>query len=112
MPTTSLFVGEVYVSLYDVKGSVCDDTWNDAAAEVVCRERGFVSGNATRGTVPRSYPILVNGVNCTGNEKTLSDCQMKPFNETSNCRDRSSRAAVICSKKKGNLQIIEVTFIL
>lgn len=55
--STSRFVGEVSVSLYDVKGSICDDTWNDAAAQVVCREMGFVSGNATRGTVPKRYPL-------------------------------------------------------
>lgn len=110
--STSRFVGEVSVSLYDVKGSICDDTWNDAAAQVVCREMGFVSGNATRGTVPKRYPILASGVNCTGNEKSLSECQMKPFNETNNCRDSSSRAAFICSKKKGNFLVIEVLFII
>lgn len=25
----SCFVGEVFVLLYDVKGFICDDTWND-----------------------------------------------------------------------------------
>lgn len=107
IPMTILF-GDVDVSLYDVKGSICDDTWNDAAALVVCREKGFVSGNATRGSARRNYPTLVSGVNCTGNERALRDCKMKPFNETSNCLGRSSRAAVICSKKKGQIDLKEI----
>lgn len=104
----TILFGDVDVSLYDVKGSICDDTWNDAAALVVCREKGFVSGNATRGSARRNYPTLVSGVNCTGNERALRDCKMKPFNETSNCLGRSSRAAVICSKKKGQIDLKEI----
>ncbi|XP_061172170.1 deleted in malignant brain tumors 1 protein-like [Saccostrea echinata] len=99
IPMTILY-GDVEVKLYDVRGSICDDTWNDAAARVVCREKGFVSGNATRGSARRNFPTLVSGVNCTGNERALRECKMKPFNETNTCQGRSSRAAVICSKKQ------------
>lgn len=70
----SRFVGEVFVSLYDVKGFICDDMWNDVVVQVVCREMGFVLGNVIRGIVFKRYFIFVSGVNCTGNEKFLSEC--------------------------------------
>lgn len=70
----SRFVGEVFVLLYDVKGFICDDTWNDVVVQVVCREMGFVLGNVIRGIVFKRYFIFVSGVNCTGNEKFLSEC--------------------------------------
>ena len=95
------FFGDVEVERYGVWGSVCDTSWNDADAKVVCNQLGFLTGNATRGTARRNVPTLVGSVNCTGNETKLNQCKMLPFIEDHRCHTKSSRAAVVCSKKQG-----------
>lgn len=80
--------------------------WDNDDAQVVCRELGFAGGNATRGTVLRHVPTLFGHVNCSGTEKTLHRCPMATFREDHQCNERSSRAAIVCSKKAGIVYII------
>uniref|UniRef100_A0A4W4F025 SRCR domain-containing protein n=1 Tax=Electrophorus electricus TaxID=8005 RepID=A0A4W4F025_ELEEL len=58
-------------------GTVCDDDWDMRDAAVVCRELGCgeavdAVGKAHFG--PRSGPIWMNKVACSGSESTLKNC--------------------------------------
>lgn len=98
--------GHVEVARYGVIGSICDGGWTDKEARVVCTELGFRSGNATKGTAKRSMPTLVGGVNCTGSEKSLDQCDVTPFLHDHNCLTSASRAAVVCSKEESMLILL------
>ncbi|XP_033749618.1 deleted in malignant brain tumors 1 protein-like isoform X1 [Pecten maximus] len=68
--------GEVNVRKHGVWGQVCSTgtEWNDLAARVVCRERGFVDGKAY-GTVNETLrPIWITQLNCSGKESSLESC--------------------------------------
>ena len=59
-------------------GTVCDDFWEDVDARVVCRQLGLPATGAVsfdnaefgQGT----GPILLDDVNCNGNESRLENC--------------------------------------
>ena len=57
-------------------GTVCDDRWGRGSSTVVCRQLGL--GNT--GTFkyfdagPTSFPILLDEVNCNGNEANILAC--------------------------------------
>jgi len=80
---------------------VCDIGWDNKDAQVVCKQLGFTTGNATKGTSSRSLPTLMGSVNCTGTETNLKDCQLTDFNQDHQCVNRDTRAAIICSKDLG-----------
>ncbi|XP_065153009.1 neurotrypsin [Paramisgurnus dabryanus] len=79
-------------------GTICDDEWDDIDAEVVCRQLGL-------GGVPKAWtwahfgkgtgPILLDGVQCTGNELSLEECPHAPWGRH-NC-DHMEDAAVSCN---------------
>lgn len=78
-------------------GTVCDDFWNLQDAKVVCRMLGLQP--ATLAPRLAAYGrgkgrILLDDVNCTGNEKTLSECQHSGWGKT-NC-NHSEDAGVVC----------------
>lgn len=59
-----------------VWGQVCGSgtNWNDAAANVTCRQLGYIGGVAY-GTVNNTFkPIWVTKLNCNGNETSLAQC--------------------------------------
>ena len=69
-------------------GTVCDDSWDTAHAQVVCRELGYssvdtVAFNSTyfgKGNAS----IILDNVKCVGNESTLFSCT---YNTNQNCSD-------------------------
>ena len=74
---------------------VCDDDWDDADGVVVCRQLGYigleqVTTGSTFGTV--SDDFAMDGVECSGFEDRLEDCQ---FNSTGECGIQDG-AGVIC----------------
>ncbi|NWU69892.1 C163A protein, partial [Pterocles burchelli] len=79
-------------------GTVCDDSWDMADANVVCRQLGC--GSALSALSEAAFgegtgPIWLEKVHCKGTELSLWDCPTKPlFRE--NC-DHKEDAAVDCS---------------
>ncbi|KAM4643720.1 soluble scavenger receptor cysteine-rich domain-containing protein SSC5D-like [Amazona ochrocephala] len=79
-------------------GTVCDDGWDMADAEVVCRQLGC--GSALSAPPAASYgrgpdPIWLDDVECEGTEAALSECGARPWG-THNCAHRED-AAVVCA---------------
>uniref|UniRef100_A0A803T223 Soluble scavenger receptor cysteine-rich domain-containing protein SSC5D n=1 Tax=Anolis carolinensis TaxID=28377 RepID=A0A803T223_ANOCA len=65
-------------------GTVCDASWDIYDAQVVCRELGC--GNALKAFRGAHHgqgfgPIWIEGVNCTGKEASLSECNRSPWGE-------------------------------
>ncbi|XP_072549826.1 uncharacterized protein [Salminus brasiliensis] len=78
-------------------GTVCDNNWDMNDAEVVCRQMGC--GRAisihTRAYFGRgSVPILLDDVDCSGNESSITECGHKGFGRY-NC-DHNKDAGVTC----------------
>lgn len=89
--------GNVDVIRYGVTGAVCDVGWDNEDAKVFCRELGYLNGYATNGTYAGEKPMLVASFNCLGNESLLSQCRVSSLNDGPQCKNRLTRAAVICS---------------
>lgn len=85
---------ELYIS--GLWASVCYDDFDDADANVVCREMGYSSG--TKGSPGQYgviyYPRTITAMNCTGRENSLMNCS---FNTLSLCpRAWANYATVLC----------------
>ncbi|NWY21793.1 WC11 protein, partial [Aphelocoma coerulescens] len=79
-------------------GTICDDTWDMADANVVCRQLGC--GSAVSALSEAAFgegtgPIWLEKVHCKGTELSLWDCPTKPL-LGKNC-DHKEDAAVNCS---------------
>nr|XP_027326172.2 deleted in malignant brain tumors 1 protein [Anas platyrhynchos] len=79
-------------------GTVCDDGWDIAEANVVCRQLGCGAALSAPGSArfgEGSDPIWLDDVNCIGTEAVLSECQFQPWG-SHNCR-HGEDAGVVCS---------------
>ncbi|XP_041031977.1 neurotrypsin isoform X4 [Carcharodon carcharias] len=78
-------------------GTVCDKNWDDRDASVVCRQLGL-SGTAKSWMWSHfghgSGPILLDEVECTGNELYLDECQKSNWRQH-NC-EHAEDAGVSC----------------
>jgi hypothetical protein len=88
--------GRVEIRHQGVWGTVCDDDWDLADANVVCRQIGFSNAtNAYHDFSPSGTGhIWLDNVNCTGSESRLQDCPSKPFGDH-DCRE-FNHAGVTC----------------
>ncbi|XP_022096125.1 deleted in malignant brain tumors 1 protein-like [Acanthaster planci] len=92
-------------------GTVCDDFWQIADAEVVCKQLGFMS--ALRAVHRASYgpgrgPIHMDDVACTGDEQRLIECNF-PGWEIGNC-GHDEDAGVMCRPAvEGDLRLQDGT---
>ena len=74
-------------------GTVCDDGFGQAEADVICRQLGF--GPAKQGYRVGYFhnahfgrgsgPILMDGLQCTGAELALADCPFRGWGSYSYC---------------------------
>ena len=90
--------GRVEFCYNNTWGTVCDDSWDDDDASVVCRQLGFSATGATAFTRSRFGagfgPILLDDVYCVGTESRLTDCTASPIGDH-NC-GHSEDAGVRC----------------
>ncbi|NXI44892.1 NETR protein, partial [Galbula dea] len=89
--------GRVEVYYNGKWGTICDDQWDDQDAEVVCRQLGL-SGNPKALSWAHygqgSGPILLDEVECSGNELSLDQCKKSDWGQQ-NC-DHIEDAGVSC----------------
>ncbi|XP_038069382.1 soluble scavenger receptor cysteine-rich domain-containing protein SSC5D-like isoform X1 [Patiria miniata] len=79
-------------------GTICDTTWNQTDAGIVCRQLGFSGALEAKSAAhfgQGSGPVHMDGVACEGSEEKISDCPSHCWEETS-C-SHSHDAGVICS---------------
>ncbi|XP_075281870.1 T-cell differentiation antigen CD6 isoform X2 [Opisthocomus hoazin] len=89
--------GRVEMEQAGAWGTVCDDAWDTADADVVCRQ--LRCGRAVRAYGDAAFgrgsgPILRDEVGCEGHEEHLWDCPAAPEHDCSHKED----AGVVCSE--------------
>ena len=79
-------------------GTVCDDSFSDAAADVVCYQicgfGGYYERTNPYGEVSADKPIWLDNVDCDGDESRLTECDHNPWG-VENC-GHSEDIAVTC----------------
>jgi len=74
---------------------VCDDSWGQNEADVVCRSLGYSGGSATTNSRFGNAPggdFGMDDVNCQGYEENLTDCQYASYDDC----DANEAAGVVC----------------
>lgn len=97
----NLTSGRVEVYYSGEWGTVCDDNWDINDATVICRQLGYpgaVAAVRNGGFGPGSGTILLDDVNCNGNENKIDECSHAGWGQ-SNC-NHNEDAGVVC---QGNL---------
>ncbi|MBJ95113.1 MAG: hypothetical protein CMP23_11660 [Rickettsiales bacterium] len=78
--TGSGFEGRIEIYYSGQWGTICDDSWGTADAQVACRQLGLPSesaeavGNAAFGPGDESMEIWLDNVGCSGSEQRIEDC--------------------------------------
>ncbi|XP_056439263.1 deleted in malignant brain tumors 1 protein-like isoform X2 [Gadus chalcogrammus] len=85
-------------------GTVCDDRWDLADADVVCRQRGCgyavnVSGQGGAFPPATAGPVHLDELMCTGAESSLWACPVAPDGVLHDCGHKED-AGVVCSEMR------------
>ena len=89
--------GIVNVTVGGVSGMACSKTWDDRAANVTCRQLGFLGGIAYVFNNPRNgYPFVTGYVNCTGLETSLTECNYSRLGQDTGCTSGNYFAGALC----------------
>ncbi|ESO89230.1 hypothetical protein LOTGIDRAFT_106465, partial [Lottia gigantea] len=94
--------GRVEIIRNGIRGTVCDDDWNNEDASVICNRLGFPGaisspGKAFYGVSNEDNDILMDNVQCKGTETTLQSC----VHDTSHDCAASEAASVVCKPNQG-----------
>jgi len=86
--------------------TICDETFDNDDATVVCRTLNFTYGKAIHGSAfgNVSGPIGFTNINCKGDEVNFFDCHVKLDKRC----ERKTYASVYCSQTLVNTGIINV----
>lgn len=90
--------GRVEIYHRDSWGTVCDDQWSLADANVVCRELNcgtVLEAKKSAFFGEGKDEIWLDDVQCAGNEPSIFKCTHRPFGEN-NC-GHGEDAGVLCS---------------
>jgi hypothetical protein len=97
MENATLGVVKVYQKFYWT--TLCADRFDQADADVVCRQLGYSAARVLLpGQFGRALPYLHTvSINCTGNETDILDCE----HDVGYC-STSNYASVLCSHRNTN----------
>ncbi|XP_052224003.1 uncharacterized protein LOC127839660 [Dreissena polymorpha] len=98
------YSGRVEIIIGKHRGTVCDDTWDNKDASVICRMLGYGGGTAfiKAHFGQGSSSILFDDVQCNGTETSITSCRHSGV-ENHNC-EHSEDAGVKCIPKCGKHQ--------
>ena len=107
--------GRVEVLYKGVWGTICGDSWDLREADVVCRQLGYegalsapIFGYPTSGQNTRQ--IWLNGVNCEGNETSISECKHLGWG-TLGCRYYFDTGVICRPKSKAMKKFFFLSFL-
>ena len=92
--------GRIEIYLNGVWGTVCDDSWDNFDAVVVCRQLGYSTAISAHGSAyfgEGTGAIHYGNISCTGTEADLADCSHSDIG-MHNC-DHHEDAGVVCDTR-------------
>ena len=93
------FEGRLEIQFNNQWGTVCDDSFTNAAAQVACRMMGFTGGSVVKllTSSPSAGPIWMDDVSCRGTEHSIIQCNHAGIG-TSDC-SHSEDVSIRCDPK-------------
>lgn len=114
--------GRVEIALNKVWGTICDASWDNNDARVLCRDKGYHDGFAIKEAFygeGKVSPIWLSHLKCTGEETSLHKCAHRGFNSAIvdgtigwwKCKSHKDDAGVYCINDCKLIACIILSFI-
>lgn len=93
------YTGQIRMSYYGLQSKICGDKWNDAVANVTCKQMGYFGGVAIKyRTYTAARAVWNFKFNCTGNETSLLKC-IDFTSQPDRCSSTTQEMGALCSTK-------------